>query len=210
MTRGCHWRTREWFPDLSEEILLKLRRFHFELIYFNRKMNLISSRTEVHADQIHFADCVMGSQVILKRTKAAEIYDMGSGNGLPGLVMALLDPERKLVLIDKDAKKVEFLKLCAARLNLKNVEVRQCRLEDLGPVKCTVSRGFASISKIALLLEDICAPHGESYHFKSKNWVTEAQQISTRIVSMCPPQLVGEYVLPAHGPHLAIISINRF
>ena len=173
-------------------------------------MNLISVRTEKDSDQIHFADCIMGSQLIFRQTKVSDIYDVGSGNGFPGLIMAILAPEKKLVLVDKDAKKIEFLKLCTDRLNLKNVEIKQSRFEDLTPcfIKCAVSRGFAPLSKIAPLLEKVgfC---GEFYHFKSKNWVAETQQIPVQTYSIWSPELIGEYKLPNKGPTLAIIATNN-
>ena len=130
MEESYQWRIKEWFSDLSEDILVGLQKFHFELIQFNKKMNLISASTEKIADQVHFADCILGSQVILERTKAPEIYDIGSGNGLPGLVLALLAQERRVVLVDKSGKKIEFLKVCASRIGLKNIEVKQTLFED--------------------------------------------------------------------------------
>ena len=202
-----HWRIREWFPDLSEDVFLKFKQFHSELIYFNKRMNLISARTERNADQIHIADCIMGAELILNRTKAEEIYDLGSGNGCPGLIMALLAPERQFVLVDKDSKKVEFLKFCISRLNLKNVRVERCRLEDLPvSIECAVSRGLASLSKMVMLLEKIC--EGESYHFKSQNWAKEVPQMSIPIhsTSNWSFELIGEYQLPNKGPYLTIIA----
>ncbi|MCB0356582.1 MAG: class I SAM-dependent methyltransferase, partial [Bdellovibrionales bacterium] len=114
-----YWRVPEFFPELSKEQQEKLLAYQTELIHFNGRINLISARTEQEADIIHMADCIKASQLILKGSQQKEIFDIGSGNGLPGIVMAILDAERKIVVVDKDARKMEFLKHLCSRLDLK-------------------------------------------------------------------------------------------
>ena len=177
-------------------------------MYFNQKINLVSRNTQTHADQIHFADCLIGSQLILKSVEVDGFYDLGSGNGFPGLIMALLAPDKKIVLVDRNRKKVEFLKGCVLRLELKNVQVWHSQIEELKDhVPYVVSRGLAPIHQLIPLLEKIGCK--KSYHFKSQNWQTEFQQIT-------PPWsfgTVGKYILPQdnkkEGAKLVIIFLNR-
>ena len=206
-----YWRIEKWFPDLSESAHLKLRRFHRELVYFNKKINLISRYTEGNADQVHFADCLIGSQIILKNTKAPRIYDIGSGNGFSGLILAILAEERKLILVDGDTKKIEFLKCCVSRLELKNVEVKNSRFEELVtsvPIGCAVSRGFASISKIVSMLGKVNVSC-EYYHFKGKNWLEEIRQVPTSMSSIWPSKLVRGYTLPDSNLQRVIVVTKR-
>lgn len=208
---GRMWRIREWFPKLSDEVSGKLKAFHYELIHFNGRINLISPRTERFADLIHFADSIMAAEVILAHTNKPEIYDIGSGNGIPGLVMAVLAPERKFVLIDKDARKIEFLKHCIARLSLKNASALQTRFEDIpdGAVTCAVSRGFASLSKALISARKACGLGTDYYHFKADSWVREVAEIPTQVCSLWSPELIKEYTLPDNGPKLAIVLTKK-
>lgn len=208
---GRHWRIREWFPHLSDEVVGRLRAFHYELIHFNGRMNLISPRTEMFADQIHFADCILGGEAILAATKMTTIHDIGSGNGLPGLLMAVLAPDRQFHLVDKDARKIEFLKHCSARLGLKNAQAYQTRLEDIPAesIQCAVSRGFASISKSLLSSRKAFAVNGEYYHFKGDAWVREVAEIPTQICTYWAPTLLKEYSLPDNGPKLAVVLTRK-
>lgn len=208
---GKAWRLEEWFSDLDKATLLKLQQYHFELINFNGKMNLISPSTEKHCDQVHFADAVMGGKLILNDASAKEIYDLGSGNGFPGIVMACLAPERSFVLVDKDMKKVEFLKYISNQLGLKNVTVKEGLFEDLelNSIQCAVSRAVGNISKTVLSLRKYCAVGCEYYHFKSDAWVKEVSEIPTQLCSVWQPRLVGQYELPSNGPRLAIVCTKK-
>ena len=206
-----HWRIEEWFPTLSKEVLQSLKRFHSELIYFNGKMNLISKPTVQIADQVHFADCIMGSEIVLRNSSSSEIYDIGSGNGLPGLILALLSQERQVRLIERSEKKVEFLKICVSRLGLKNVEVKQCLFEDLpsSSLKCGISRGFASMIDTISHLEKLSPMGGKYYHFKSQKWLFEMESIPDSLKRVWVSKSIGEYSLPNDGPRRVIVLTKK-
>lgn len=192
------WRLRNWFVDLKGEELTALRMFHLELNRFNQKMNLIAPRTEAEADRYHFADCILGGRIVLEKTSAQEIYDIGSGNGFPGVVMAILAPERHFVLVESDARKVEFLEQVRDRLSLENVEVKHERFEELPPdsIQCVVSRNFSSMAKSVVVLRSAIRVGGEYFHFKGDSWVRELGQMPTQVLSVWSPALAGEYSLP--------------
>ena len=205
------WRVPEWFAHLSDLQLEQLRVFHVELISFNGRINLISPRSERNADIMHFADCISASEALLASTSEQEIYDIGSGNGLPGIILAILDPTRKVVLIDKDARKIEFLKHVAGKLNLKNALPVHTRIEDLPEtsIKCAISRGFASIGKALVACRKAAAPGMEYYHMKSESWVTEAAEIPPQICSYWQPQLDKKYTVPANLASMHLILTKR-
>lgn len=205
------WRIPEWFAHLSDVQLEQLRVFHVELISFNGRINLISPRSERNADIVHFADCISACEALLSSTQEQEIYDIGSGNGLPGIVLAILDNSRKVIMIDKDARKIEFLKHIAAKLGLKNAVAIHSRVEDLpdGSIKCAISRGFASIGKSLVACRKAAAKGMQYYHMKSDSWVTEAAEIPPQICSYWQPQLVKKYSLPANLASMHLILTNK-
>lgn len=205
------WRVRSWFPDLGEDKLAQLRIFHLELLRLNKSMNLVSRRTEAYADLHHIADGIIAAQHILKVSSSASIFDIGSGNGIPGLIIAVQAPERKIICIDSNGKKTEAIRHFATKMGLKNVTVGQTRLEDLeeGTIECAVSRGFASIAKTLLLARKAMAPNGVYFHMKGTSWVREVGEIPSQICSFWSPKLVADYYLPEEGHQLSLVVTSR-
>ena len=208
---GRLWRIPKWFPELTQRELDLFRSYLSELIHFNGRMNLISPRTEATADLTHIADGILGSRVILGQTQAIDIFDIGSGNGIPGLVLAILAPTRRITLVDADARKIEFLKHCIARLELSNCHTIHARLEDLDPgtIHCGVSRGFASISKCLLMCRKVAAEDCSFFHFKGPSWSTEVAQIPSQILASWDPMHVMDYRLPDEETVRSIVLTKR-
>lgn len=77
------------------------------------------------------------------------VVDVGTGAGLPGMVLAIVRPENRYVLIDSNGKKTRFLTQAAHELGLRNVTVINGRIEDYQPagrVDVVTSRAFASLA----------------------------------------------------------------
>ncbi|MCD6680821.1 MAG: 16S rRNA (guanine(527)-N(7))-methyltransferase RsmG [Burkholderiaceae bacterium] len=91
------------------------------------------------------------------------VLDVGSGAGLPGVVLALLWPEADFVLVEPVAKKAAFLQQLKNELALANIEVVRCRVEELPstakPPDAIVCRAFASLADYATAVEALVAPH---------------------------------------------------
>src|SRR5689334_12618331 len=97
-------------PDLdgvSRETTDKLRVYHDLLIKWQNSINLISPNTVSEAWERHFLDSVQLSPLI--PPTAGTLYDIGTGAGFPGLVLAILRPELPVSLIESDSKKCAFL-----------------------------------------------------------------------------------------------------
>lgn len=206
-SQGRFWRISQWFPKVSPEIVAKLRAFHAELLFFNGRMNLISPKTEKNADAIHIADGILGSIVVQKYANIDEIHDIGSGNGIPGIVFALLYPTIRVKLVDADARKIEFLRHCISRLGLTNCTALQSRFEDLpaGSVRFAMSRGFASVSKVLLAARRVATPDCIYFHFKGPSWSTEVASIPSQILAHWEPAHVSDYRLPEGDATMSIV-----
>lgn len=208
---GPSWRILEWFPDISSAVSEKLRLFHVELLHFNKTINLISPRTEKTADLVHFADSIIGSRLVLENSKGPEIYDFGSGNGFPGLVLAAMAPDRKIFMIEKDTRKVEFLKHVIGRMGLTNASVFSLRVEDLKPdsIQIAVSRGFAPVSKALITTRSTFRVGGQYFHMKGDGWVREVAEIPTQICTIWSPRLLSEYTLPDGSAKLSMVLTTK-
>jgi len=115
------------------------------------------------ADRIwdrHLLNC--GSIAHLVPAKGA-LTDLGSGAGLPGIVLAILLPGVHVTLLEAMARRVEFLELCVAELGLSNVEVVRGRAEDLAghlAADVVTARAVAPLDKLAGLCVGIARPGG--------------------------------------------------
>lgn len=209
---AIEWRIPEWFQDLNQSVIDNMKKYHDELIKFNRTVNLVSPKTLPYADVIHFADSIIASRLIAQAEPDLDrIYDLGSGNGFPGMVFALLYPSVEVVLVDADQRKCEFLKHVADLLGLKNVVVRNQQIESLEPgsVRICLARGLASLSRAILLARKIVPQGGVFYHLKGENWSAEVGEIPTQLCSVWMPALVGDYKLPVGPLRFAVVKTDK-
>ena len=93
-----------------------------------------SAPTSVHdrreVENVHIADSLVGLEVPAVK-EAARIVDLGSGAGLPGLVLAIARPEAEVVLVESVGKKCAWLERTVSALGLENVRVACVRAEEL-------------------------------------------------------------------------------
>ncbi|QDK39566.1 16S rRNA (guanine(527)-N(7))-methyltransferase RsmG [Bdellovibrio sp. NC01] len=206
------WRIDEWFPDLSPETKTRLKTYHEELIKFNRTVNLISAKTILVADALHFADSLLAAKIITQsHPQIDKIYDLGSGNGFPGLVFAIYKPTTQVVLVEIDQKKCEFLQHMISTLGLKNVTVENKNVEALGDntVKFAITRGFANISRTILAARKIMPKGGQLFHLKGEEWGIEVGEIPSQLCSIWSPSLVGEYKLPVGAVKFGVVKTEK-
>jgi 16S rRNA (guanine527-N7)-methyltransferase len=108
----------------------------------------------------HLLNCAVIARLIPARSS---LVDLGSGAGLPGLVLAMLLPAAKVTLLEALARRVAFLEECVAELGLANVQVVRGRAEDLaGHLAADVvcSRAVAPLEKLAGLSLGLVRPGG--------------------------------------------------
>ncbi|CAM3056166.1 16S rRNA (guanine(527)-N(7))-methyltransferase RsmG [Acinetobacter celticus] len=134
--------------DLSEEALNLLLKYQDALVLWNKAYNLTAIRDPKEMLVKHLLD----SLSILKDLPQGRLLDIGTGGGMPGMIIALCQPERQCVLLDSNGKKIRFLKQFIADLKLKNVIAVQTRvenadsIEELGKFDVITSRAFASLT----------------------------------------------------------------
>ena len=119
-----------YFPTISKPCWLKLEQFAFFLREWNDRINLISRRDITHLESRHFAGC-LAPLSFLKLKPGAQIMDVGTGGGLPGLVLAICYPHAQFLLMDSTTKKIRVIADIAERLHLQNVRVLAKRVEEV-------------------------------------------------------------------------------
>ncbi|MEO2268856.1 16S rRNA (guanine(527)-N(7))-methyltransferase RsmG [Pseudoalteromonas sp. YIC-656] len=130
--------------SLSEQQVQQLLAYVALLDKWNKAYNLTSVRDPKDMLVKH----IMDSLVVAEHLQGKHYIDVGTGPGLPGMVLAIALPDTEFVLLDSLGKRVTFLKQVKHELGLKNVTPVQSRVEEYQPsVKLdgVLSRAFASI-----------------------------------------------------------------
>ncbi len=188
-----------YLPSVKPDALTKLRRYYEILLAFNATLNLVSKSTAAFAGKQHFADSVYGLEICWGHSELqGDVYDFGSGNGFPGLVLAILRPDLKVFLVDRDVRKSEFMKHVAGDLKLTNVTVLTRPYESLpkASVQTAITRALGSLPTLLIQMSSLFDEGARFFHFKSDTWTTELANCPTQVFSHWDIQSAGGYVLP--------------
>lgn len=128
---------------LPAEALERLLDYQALLARWNAAYNLTAVRDPAEMVTRHLLD----SLAILPYVQGRTLADLGTGPGLPGIVLAIAAPGREILLVDSNGKKVRFLREAIRTLKLDGVRAEQARVEDVqGQFDCVTARAFASLA----------------------------------------------------------------
>lgn len=139
---------------------------------WNRVYNLTAIRDPSDMLTQHVLDClaVVGPLQRELGDRAFRVLDVGSGAGLPGVVIATALPAATVTCVDTVAKKATFVRQVAAELKLANLHAAHARVEAMTPAAADVitSRAFASLHDFVSLTRPHLAPGGRWMAMKGK------------------------------------------
>jgi len=131
------------------------------LAKWNKTYNLTAIRDPLQAVSHHLLDSLAVLRELTDRTGA--LADVGSGGGLPGIPIAIAEPERRVTLNDANEKKGAFLRQAVIELGLRNADVHVGRAEAWRPAgrfAVVITRGFASLVDFLAACRHLAAPSG--------------------------------------------------
>jgi 16S rRNA (guanine527-N7)-methyltransferase len=147
----------------------------------------------------HILNCVLIAPLL----RPGNVGDVGSGAGLPGLVLAIARPDVGFTLIEPMERRVDWLNSESARLGLDNVTVVRSRAEDaklVGALSQVTARAVTALSKLIPATADLVEPGGEILFYKGARVDEEvaaaAKQIRRARLSNVEVLLLGEGILP--------------
>lgn len=126
---------------------------------WNRSVNLTAVRDPAQMVPRHLLDCL----AVAPWVGGPSLLDVGSGAGLPGLVLAVARPELRVTLLDSARKRTRFLLHARERLGLAGVEVVRARLEELDPGRrfdCVIARASLPLPQLLEQAAGRLAPGG--------------------------------------------------
>ena len=131
---------------------------------WNAAYNLTAVRDAAQMRVQHLADCLAVIEPMRRQRGSSpqRLLDVGSGGGLPGVVLAIAEPAWDVSCVDTVGKKAAFIRQVAGELALPNLHALHARVESLGgaPFDLITSRAFASLPDFVRLTRPLLAPGG--------------------------------------------------
>lgn len=172
---------------LSDEQQLQLLYYLQQLLFWNKAYNL----TAIKDDQQALIKHIFDSLSIVPFLPAGDLLDIGTGAGLPAVMVAICQPQRAVTALDSNQKKIRFIKQVASELGLKNLTPVASRIEaHAGTYQVITSRAFASLVDFVTHSQSKLADNGIICAMKGIEPVDEIQalqnewQINTQVLTV--------------------------
>ena len=172
---------------LSDEQQLQLLYYLQQLLFWNKAYNL----TAIKDDQQALIKHIFDSLSIVPFLPAGDLLDIGTGAGLPAVIVAICQPQRAVTALDSNQKKIRFIKQVASELGLKNLTPVASRIEaHAGTYQVITSRAFASLVDFVTHSQSKLADNGIICAMKGVEPVDEIQalqnewQINTQVLTV--------------------------
>lgn len=192
--------------EVSEQQRIQLTGYIALLDKWNKAYNLTSVR---HPEDM-LVKHIMDSIVVSPHLRGERLIDVGTGPGLPGIPLAIMNPGKSFSLLDSLGKRIRFIKQVVYELNIRNVTPVQSRVEDFRPEEKfdgILSRAFASVSDMVNWCHHLSKEDGVFLALKGQVPHDEIDQLSEQysvidVKSLAVPELEGER-------HLVILSRKK-
>nr|WP_245478903.1 16S rRNA (guanine(527)-N(7))-methyltransferase RsmG [Rubrivivax rivuli] len=159
---------------------------------WNATYNLTAVRDPAAMLTQHLADCLAVVPPLQRHAEGGRLLDVGSGGGLPGVVIATLLPAWSVTCVDAVGKKMAFVRQVAGTLPLPNLRAEHTRIEQLKqpPYDLITSRAFASLADFTRLTRPHLAPGGVWMAMKGRAPDEEAAELPADVNVFHVEQLV--------------------
>ena len=139
----------QYFPDLSDLQRKQLEQLYPLYLEWNAKINVVSRKDFEFLYERHILHSLAIAKVI-RFNPGAEVLDLGTGGGFPGIPLAIFFPDVQFTLVDSIGKKIKVAEEITLALELKNVKLINGRVEDIKDRRFDfiVSRAVAQISEL--------------------------------------------------------------
>ncbi len=134
---------------------------------WNKVYNLTAVRDPAQMLSVHLWD----SLSVARHVQLPSCLDVGSGAGLPGIPLAIMQPQHCFTLLDTNGKKTRFIQQTIAELGLSNAQVMQARVEQWQPPALfagIISRAFASLADFVTVTAPHLQENGVLYAMKGR------------------------------------------
>jgi len=181
--------------EISEQQKQQLIDFVKLLDKWNKAYNLTSVRDPDEMLVKH----IMDSLVVSQHLEGNQFIDVGTGPGLPGIPLAIINPDKQFTLLDSLGKRITFIKNAVRELKLTNVTPVLSRVEEYQEKQFdgVLSRAFASLKDMTDWCHHLPKQDGYFYALKGIYHEDEVQELDKKfeikdVITLHVPELVGE------------------
>lgn len=208
----------KYYQNITPEQLEMLEEYYILLKGHSSQYNLTAIKEEDEIVIKHFYDSLVFNEALELVNKAdINIIDMGTGAGFPGLVAAILNQSCKFTLVDSVGKKINFIKIVAEHLKLKNVDAIHIRSEALGQdpdfretYDIGIARSVAYLPALSEYLLPLIKLGGKMIVTKEAPYENELSD-SAKALKILGGTLDKEktYELPVYGNKRVFLTFNK-
>ena len=174
-----------------------------QLVQLLNKWNKAYNLTSVRDPQEMLVKHILDSIVVSPYLQGDRFIDVGTGPGLPGLPLAIINPTKQFVLLDSLGKRISFIRNAVRELGLTNVEPVLSRVEEYQSEQKfdgVLSRAFASLKDMTDWCHHLPKQDGYFYALKGIYHEDEVQELDKKfevkdVITLHVPELVGERLL---------------
>lgn len=174
---------------------------------WNKTHNLTSVDDLDEMVSVHILD----SASVLQYVKGSRLLDVGSGAGLPGMVLAILAPTLSVTSVESRSKKAQFQKFAANKLGLENFKVEHIRVEEYQPAEkfdTLTARAFSSINDFVSLSAHLILAGGQWLAMKGLYPEEQLKEINTKKVEVKEVYTLSVPELEAQR-HLVVLQVKK-
>jgi 16S rRNA (guanine527-N7)-methyltransferase len=192
----------------NREAVVRKAGAHLRMILeANQYMNLTRIVSPREAAVKHVLDSLIPWRLF---TNAKNILDAGTGAGFPGIPLAVVFPEKHFTLVESTQKKARFVEAAIEKLEIKNVVVAACRVEELGDgIDMVTARAFAPLEKALEFLRSALKSGAKALLYKgpdAANEIAAAARVLARLKAKA--EIVMTYDLPDEAGARTIIGVG--
>ena len=180
---------------VDQTVIQRLQIYQALLLRWNRTINLTAITESDKIVTHHLLDALAVHEFIIGQ----RVLDVGSGAGLPGIPLALINPDKDFILLDSNGKKTRFMTQARIELGLENVTVVKSRIEDYDDrVDHVISRAFSSLAEFGHFCLRLLEKNGSLLAMKGPGYEIELAALEsafTRVHQVSVPNLNAERYL---------------
>ncbi len=171
-----------------------------DYLEFIEKWNRVHNLTAIRDPKLMVSTHLLDSLSVIPHLPKGTLLDVGTGAGMPGIPIALTNPDLQITLIESSQKRVAFLRQVASELQISNVKIVCEKVEMWMPMErfaCIISRAFAELSKFVASSGHLLAEDGIFAAMKGRFPQAEIESLPagyrvTKILELIVPGLNAE------------------
>lgn len=192
--------------ELPGDALMQLATLTDELSRWGKSINL----TAILSPRAIVSSHILDSLAVNPYLEGAQIIDVGTGAGFPGLPLAIANPDLEFTLLDSNGKKISFVTHMAGTLGLRNVTAVKARAEDYAPGRrfdTVIARALAAVPRLVELTAHLVREDGQLLALKGKQPTAELAAINALSEWDYSVTEITVPGLEAHARH--VVSVRR-